>query len=76
MKGARTPPADASAATPSRQVYVIRTWRHAANHAWRGQIVLAASGLVISFENGGQLLAYLQTLVLETDDVPGHHGLK
>ena len=76
MKRARTPPTNTSTTISPRRVYVIRTWRHAADHTWRGQLVLAASGLIISFESGSQLLAYLQTLVLETDDIPGHHGLK
>ncbi len=59
-----------------RQVFVIRAWRQKTDQAWRGQILLAASDLIISFDSEKQLITYLQTLLQGTDEMPQQRGLK
>ena len=60
----------------TRQVFVVRVWRHDANEAWRGQILLVASDLIISFDSGRQLLAYLQDQLRDADEVSRRYGLR
>jgi hypothetical protein len=59
-----------------RQVFVIRAWRQKRDQAWRGQILLTASDLIISFDSETQLITYLQTLLQGTDESPQQRGLK